>query len=69
MAKQERLKTDRLRADSRAAEAPDLTKASKIVAPLASFDADGILVWDDVIGDRLKKLATPPKKPKRRKKT
>ena len=62
LAKQESTKTIILRADSRGDEPPDLERKSAPLAPMASFDEFGSLVWDDEFHRKIQSLATPPHK-------
>ena len=45
------------RAESRGEQPPDLSKRSKCVAPLASFDKEGKLSWNTEMVEKIKKLA------------
>ena len=62
MAKQESTKTIILRAESRGDEPPDLERKSAPLAPYASFDEQGSIVWKDEFYRKIQSLATPPKK-------
>ena len=66
LAKQEAIRTDLLRADSRGLEPPDVTSRSKCMHPIAKVEQDGTITWDENIRSAIKQLATPPKKPQRR---
>ena len=45
------------RAESGGEQPPDLSKRSKCVAPLASFDKEGKLSWNTEMVEKIKKLA------------
>ena len=62
MAKQESTKAIILRADSRGDEPPDLERKGAPLAPIASFNEYGSLVWNDEFYNKVQSLATPPKK-------
>ena len=61
MAKQESTKAIILRADSRGDEL-DLERKGAPLAPIASFNEYGSLVWNDEFYNKVQSLATPPKK-------
>ena len=62
----ELIKTKLLRADSCGDEPPNLEKAGGPTAPLASFDANGRLVWDETLSKRIAAMGEPPQKRKRK---
>ena len=41
---------------------PDLKRKSAPLAPMASFDEFGSLVWNDGFHRKIQSLATPPKR-------
>ena len=60
LAKQEGTKLVLRRAASRGDEPPDVTNRGDSMSPLAEINADGDLVWDDELVDKLKKLGVKP---------
>ena len=62
LAKQESTKTIIRRADSRGDEPPDLERKGAPLAPIASFNEYGSLVWNNEFYNKVRMLATPPKK-------
>jgi len=65
-AKQENTRTLLLRAESRGSNSPDIKSKARPLAPIASFEEDAKLVWDNNIVALISKLATPPPKKKKR---
>jgi hypothetical protein len=53
-AKSEAVKTDMLRADSRGLDPPDPQKRARCLRPLANFDKDGALVWNNPVIEWIK---------------
>ena len=51
------------RADGRGEEPPDVSKRTRWVEPLASFDKDGVFEWDTDLFTRLENLSKPPQPP------
>ena len=62
LAKQEGVKTVKLRAESRGDDTPDLSNRGKPLEPIAELTEDGKLKWNDSIVSEIKRLADPPKK-------
>ena len=44
-------------------DAPDVSKRTRWVEPLASFDKDGVFEWDTDLFTRLENLSKPPQPP------
>ena len=65
LTKQAQVQARLRQAESRGALAPDITRSSKPMEPIASFDADGNVVWKEDIVKQIKALCKRP--PKRRK--
>ena len=59
-AKSEAARTELLRAESRGAAKPTFEKKNLCMAPLAKFDDEGTLVWDESIAKALEALAKAP---------
>ena len=58
--KQENVRTLILRADSRGDEPPDLENKAAPLAPIATFDEGGIVLWDEKVKHEINRLATTP---------
>ena len=67
-AKTEAARTELLRAESRGTTKPTFEKKNLCMAPLAKFDEEGTLVWDEKIEKALEALAMAPQKTKKKKK-
>ena len=66
LAKQENVRTLILRADSRGDEPPDLENKAAPLAPIATFDEGGIVLWDEKVKHEINRLATTPTSTRRR---
>ena len=62
LAKKESVRSEILRADSRGDEPPCMKRKSTAFAPLAKFTPEGELEWNDELVNKIKTLATAPKK-------
>ena len=60
LAKQEGTKLALRRAASRGDEPPDVTNRGDPMSPLAEINAEGDLVWDDDLVEKVKKLGMKP---------
>ena len=57
LAKSEFVKTELLRAESRGLSPPDLSPRGKCMEPLASFESDGTLLWNDSLVEKMDALS------------
>ena len=60
-AKRESVYTEYLRADSRGDTVPDLSKRSRCIQPIAEFNSEGRLEWNDVVVEKIKALGVAPR--------
>ena len=57
LAKVESIRSDFLRAESRGDEKPEIKGRADPLAPIATLDEEGCIVWNKTIVDKIKKLA------------
>ena len=68
LAKQEQVRTDLLRADSRGVDPPNITRRAVCLEPLGTIAPEtGLISWSDDHLEQIRKLATPPARPGKRK--
>ena len=66
-AKQESIKSELIRHDSRGNDVPDMTRRGKCMEPIGSAEANGKIVYDEVIVQSIVALTIKPKGPGKRK--